>query len=117
MAEENVWTRSKVGNRARWGWVWARTQGRLKGRERLFPVCVFYCGFFQNWKRSYEEDWLGGGRERRRGRSRPIHEAEELVSAPTPNPLSPPQLPQIPFDSGGKGARVEQSDTHSSPDF
>lgn len=62
-----------------------------KGRGRegvrrgwLFPVCL-HGGFFQNQKRSSEEGLAG----RRQGEkveagSRPVHEAEELVSAPTP---------------------------------
>lgn len=74
-------------------------------------------GFFQNWKRSCEEGLAGRRQgEKAQAGSRPIHEAEELVSAPHPNPASPPQLPHIAFDSGGKG-HVEQSDAHSSPNF
>lgn len=79
MAGENVWTDPRLGIGQ--GGVEVR-----RGRERLFPVRL-HGGFFQNRKRSYEEGLAGRRQgEKAEAGSRPILEAEELVSAP-PEPF------------------------------
>ena len=104
MAGENVWTDPRLGIGQ--GGIEGRGREASEGDGRGFSLCVFTVGSSRTGREAMKRDWLGGGRERR----------QRQGAALSLRLKSWYQLPQSPFDSGGKG-HVEQSDTHSSPSF
>ena len=82
------------------------TKRKVMCLEELEAELLAYGISSRTGREAMKRDWLGGGRERRRRQG----------AALSLRLKSWYQLPQSPFDSGGKG-HVEQSDMHSSPNF
>lgn len=80
--------RSKVGNRARWGWKRRGGDARVSEGDG-FSLCVFTVGSSRTRREALKRDWLGGGRERRWRQGAALSMRLKSWYQPPPPPSTP----------------------------